>query len=100
MNELQKNLFKAAISNDPPFLTTDPVVNHAVDQHVQDFMLEYDELQYRKEIDEAVEAPRGLLTFIYGNDKEGYVFRAKLRDHLRFRIEQCRYHQETARKAG
>lgn len=67
MNELQKNLFRAAVSNNPPFLTNDPVVNHAIDQHMADSQLEYDENYYLREIYDATSGPgvpRKLLAFI------------------------------------
>jgi len=60
MNENQKNLFHAAMSKSPPFLTDDPVVNHAVDCMMQDSRVSYDPALYREEI-EVWKATGGIL---------------------------------------
>ena len=50
MNEFQNILKKAALSSDPPMMTNDPVVNHAVDCHMEDSVVPYDKQLYTEEI--------------------------------------------------
>lgn len=54
MNANQTLLYHLTLSShsdDPPFLTDDPVVNHAVDQHKEDCRLTYNEELYQAEIE-------------------------------------------------
>lgn len=47
---MNEPLLKAALSSDPPLFTDDPVVNHAVDCHEEDYAPLYDSGIYEREI--------------------------------------------------
>lgn len=64
MTEEQKTLYKLAISSDGPFITNDPVVNHAVDSYMDDSTTPYDEEEYRNEIKAWKDAGKRLLAFV------------------------------------
>lgn len=68
MNDNQNKLLQAAMSKLPPFLTSDPVVNHAVDQMMEDSRIPYDENLYREEIEAWKRSGGILLGYTDGNN--------------------------------
>ena len=50
LTEAQKKLFKSACAVGPPFMTIDPVVNHAVDDYVCQEVSPYDKDLYEADL--------------------------------------------------
>lgn len=63
LSDIQRVLFKAALSSDPPLLTSDPQVNHAVDNHMDDCNLPYDSVLYDQEIRAWIKSGGMLLSY-------------------------------------
>lgn len=63
-------LFNAAMSNDPPLLTDDVIVNHMVDVYMEDSSVPYDVNIYMEEI-EAWKRSGGFLLSYHNNVERG-----------------------------